>query len=78
MGADFGVRASLDELVAKVGTAVDLGYRRVKLKARPGWDSAVVGLIRRRSSRTSFSTSTATVVTLSPTLTCSSSLMTRD
>jgi len=47
VGADFGVRASLDELVAKVGSAVDLGYRRVKLKARPGWDAAVVRLVRR-------------------------------
>ena len=46
VGADFGIQDSLDELVRLVGTAVDSGFSRVKLKASRGWDYEVVKTIR--------------------------------
>jgi len=46
IGADFGVQDSLDDLVRLVGGAVDEGFRRVKLKFRPGWDIDMVAAVR--------------------------------
>ena len=46
VGADFGIQDSLDDLVEQVGTAVDRGYPRVKLKVSRGWDLEVVKTIR--------------------------------
>jgi len=47
VGADFGVQDTLDELICKVGTAVDADFPRVKLKVKPGWDLNVVSEVRR-------------------------------
>lgn len=46
VGADFGVMDSLDQLVEEIGDAVDNGYRRVKLKFRPGWDMHMLAAVR--------------------------------
>ena len=46
VGADFGVMDSLDDLVAAVDDAVRAGYRRVKLKFRPGWDIDMLKAVR--------------------------------
>ena len=46
VGADFGIQDSLDDLVELVGTAVDAGYPRGKLKVSRGWDLEVVKTIR--------------------------------
>ena len=46
VGADFGVQDSLDELVRLIGGAVDEGFRRVKLKFRPGWDVNMLEAVR--------------------------------
>ncbi len=46
VGADFGVMDSLDDLVAAVDDAVRAGYRRVKLKFRPGWDLNMLEAVR--------------------------------
>lgn len=46
IGADFGVQDSLDDLVRLVGGAVDEGFRRVKLKFRPGWGEEMVAAVR--------------------------------
>ena len=46
VGADFGVMDSLDDLVAAVDGAVRAGYRRVKLKFRPGWDLDMLKAVR--------------------------------
>jgi O-succinylbenzoate synthase len=46
VGADFGVQDTLDELLARVGQAVAAGFRRVKLKFRPGWDLPMVRAVR--------------------------------
>jgi len=45
-GADFGVMDSIDELLGKVRGAVEDGYKRVKLKCRPGWDLDIVAAVR--------------------------------
>ncbi|HEY3415532.1 MAG TPA: o-succinylbenzoate synthase [Armatimonadota bacterium] len=46
VGADFGVMDTLDMLVRAIGTAVDAGFQRVKLKFRPGWDLEMVRTVR--------------------------------
>jgi len=46
VGADFGVMDSLDDLVAAIGGALDEGFRRVKLKCRPGWDVTMLEAVR--------------------------------
>ncbi len=47
VGADFGVMDSIDLLVKNVEGAVAAGFKRVKLKFRPGWDLPVVRAVRR-------------------------------
>lgn len=46
VGADFGVQDRLDDLIAKVGAALDGGFKRIKLKFRPGWDLPMVAAVR--------------------------------
>jgi O-succinylbenzoate synthase len=46
VGADFGVMDSLDDLVRSIGEAVDAGFKRVKLKFRPGWDVNMLEAVR--------------------------------
>ena len=46
-GADFGIMDSLEDLVEAIGTAMDQGYKRVKLKYRPGWDLNMVETVRK-------------------------------
>ena len=48
VGADFGVKDSLDELLSGIGQAVDDGYPRTKLKFRPGWDVDMLKEVRRQ------------------------------
>lgn len=45
-GADFGVQASYDTLLERIEVARNEGYRRIKLKVRPGWDLEVIRLVR--------------------------------
>jgi len=47
-GVSLGIEPSLDELLGQVDAAVERGYRRVKLKIRPGWDVNPVDAVRRR------------------------------
>ena len=46
IGADFGVTDSYDTLVGQIDKALDEGFRRVKLKFRPGWDLDMVRAVR--------------------------------
>ncbi|GHF65652.1 o-succinylbenzoate synthase [Streptomyces mashuensis] len=41
-GATVGIEPTVGELVESVGRAVRAGYRRVRLKVRPGWDAEPV------------------------------------
>ncbi len=45
-GVSVGIADSLDELLIEVQGYVDDGYRRIKLKIRPGWDLDVVARVR--------------------------------
>ena len=45
-GADFGVQDSIDMLLEKIQGAVDDGFKRVKLKVRPGWDLEMLRAVR--------------------------------
>ena len=47
-GVSIGIQDSVDELLERVGIELAAGYRRVKIKIKPGWDVAVVERIRER------------------------------
>ncbi|MGD9644541.1 MAG: o-succinylbenzoate synthase [Pirellulales bacterium] len=46
VGADFGVRDSIGELLTAIGEAQARGFTRVKLKIRRGWDIDVLRAVR--------------------------------
>lgn len=45
-GVSVGIAADLDALLDEVRGYVDEGYRRIKLKIKPGWDLAPVAAVR--------------------------------
>ena len=47
-GVSIGIQDSLEELVERVAMERAAGYRRVKIKIKPGWDVAAVERIRDR------------------------------
>lgn len=47
-GVSIGIQLSLDALVERVGAELADGYRRIKIKVKPGWDRAPVEAIRSR------------------------------
>lgn len=53
-GSDFGVQDSLDMLLEKIQGAVDQGFKRTKLKVRPGWDLEMLRVVREAFPRHTF------------------------
>jgi O-succinylbenzoate synthase len=47
-GVSIGIQRSLDELAEKVERELAAGYRRIKIKIKPGWDLAAVETVRGR------------------------------
>ncbi|HZB26664.1 MAG TPA: o-succinylbenzoate synthase [Vicinamibacterales bacterium] len=47
-GVSVGIQDSLEELVDRVAIERSAGYRRVKIKIKPGWDVEPVALLRQR------------------------------
>ena len=47
-GVSIGIQDSLEELVERVGIERAAGYKRIKIKVKPGWDVDAVDLIRAR------------------------------
>jgi len=45
-GADLGVKDTIDELLKEIAAAIEAGFKRVKLKFRPGWDIDMVSAVR--------------------------------
>jgi O-succinylbenzoate synthase len=45
-GVSVGIAPTLDELLDEVAGYVEEGYRRIKLKIKPGWDLVPVGAVR--------------------------------
>lgn len=46
VGADFGVMETIDLLLETMGKALAEGYKRIKLKYRPGWDMGMIAAAR--------------------------------
>jgi len=47
-GVSIGIQNSLEDLAAKVERELAAGYRRIKIKIKPGWDLKPVAMIRSR------------------------------
>ncbi len=47
-GVSIGIQDSLEQLADRVAVELSAGYRRVKVKIKPGWDIDVVEMIRNR------------------------------
>lgn len=47
-GVSIGIQNSVEELLDKIGTELAAGYRRIKMKIKPGWDADVVARVRER------------------------------
>ncbi|MBN2311406.1 MAG: o-succinylbenzoate synthase [Candidatus Hydrogenedentes bacterium] len=45
-GADFGIMETVDLLIETIAAALEAGYKRVKLKYRPGWDLDMIDAVR--------------------------------
>lgn len=46
VGADFGRQASIDILLERIDGAIAEGFKRIKLKAMPGWDLEMLKAVR--------------------------------
>ena len=47
-GVSIGIQDSLEQLLDKIQTELAAGYRRIKLKVKPGWDIKVLERVRSR------------------------------
>jgi o-succinylbenzoate synthase len=47
-GVSIGIQDSVEELLEKIQTELDAGYRRIKVKVKPGWDLNILERIRSR------------------------------
>src|SRR5215510_4436964 len=47
-GVSIGIQNSVEQLLEKIETELAAGYRRIKVKCKPGWDVEVFGKIRDR------------------------------
>ena len=47
-GVSLGIQDSLEQLAARIETEVAAGYRRIKIKIKPGWDVNAVEFVRGR------------------------------
>ena len=47
-GVSIGIQDSVEQLLEKIQTELAAGYRRIKVKVKPGWDVNVVEKIRSR------------------------------
>src|SRR5579859_5413320 len=47
-GVSIGIQDSVEQLLEKIQTELAAGYRRIKVKVKPGWDGNVLDKIRSR------------------------------
>jgi O-succinylbenzoate synthase len=45
-GVSIGIQDTPEQLLEKIRTEVDAGYRRIKIKIKPGWDYDIIKLVR--------------------------------
>jgi o-succinylbenzoate synthase len=50
-GVSIGIQNSVEELLEKIEREVAAGYRRIKVKIKPGWDTQILARIRERFPR---------------------------
>jgi len=46
-GVSIGIQDSVEELLDKIALELESGYRRIKVKIKPGWDVGIISRIRR-------------------------------
>ena len=46
-GVSIGIQDSVAQLLGKIGTELEAGYQRIKMKIKPGWDIDVIREVRR-------------------------------
>jgi len=63
-GVSLGIQVRLEDLLERIERYVALGYRRIKLKIKPGWDVDVVAEARRRNPETPLSVDANAAYTL--------------
>ena len=54
VGADFGVMESIDLLLEEILEAIQQGFKRIKLKYRPGWELNMISRVRKEFPNTVF------------------------
>lgn len=47
-GVSIGIQPTPERLMEKIDTEVRAGYQRIKLKCKPGWDTAIFAMVRER------------------------------
>ena len=47
-GVSIGIQDSLEQLLEKIQTELSVGYRRIKVKVKPGWDINILERVRSR------------------------------
>jgi O-succinylbenzoate synthase len=47
-GVSIGIQDTVEQLLQKIGTELDAGYQRIKMKIKPGWDVDVIARVRER------------------------------
>lgn len=47
-GVSIGIQPTMEQLMEKIDTELAAGYRRIKLKCKPGWDEHVFEQVRKR------------------------------
>jgi O-succinylbenzoate synthase len=48
VGVSIGIQSTVDHLLDKIADNIVLGYKRIKIKIKPGWDIEVVEKVRER------------------------------
>lgn len=46
VGVSIGIQKDIDTLINKIGSYLDQGYGRIKIKVKPGWDINVLDAVR--------------------------------
>ncbi len=47
-GVSIGIQDSVEQLFEKIGTELDAGYKRIKIKIKPGWDHEIIKQVREK------------------------------
>ena len=63
-GVSIGIQDSVEQLVEKIQTELAAGYRRIKIKVKPGWDVGILEKIRSRWSDITLSVDANSAYTL--------------